>query len=69
MNKLAFGIAILLSQITFGQVTKNTGSFDSVKVFDGINVELIPSSENKIEIVGEKANDVEIVNKNGELKS
>ncbi len=68
MNKLAFGIAILLSQITLAQTTKDTGTFDSLKVFDGINVELIPSAENKIEIMGNNSNEVEVINKNGELK-
>src|SRR5437868_5930277 len=67
MKKLAFGIA-LLSQITFAQVAKETGSFDSVKVFDKINLELIPSSENRIEITGNNAEEVELINKNGELK-
>jgi len=59
---------VLLAQMTFAQVTKNLGDFDRVKVFDKLNVKLIPASENKIIIVGDRENDVEIVNKNGELK-
>jgi hypothetical protein len=50
------------------QTTKNVGDFDEVKVFDRINVELVPSGENKVEISGTRASDVEVVNKNGELK-
>ncbi len=58
----------LLAQMTFAQVTKNLGDFDAVKVFDKLNVKLIPSTENKIIITGNRENEVETVNKNGELK-
>ena len=68
MKKLALALTILLSQITLAQVTKEIGNFESVKVFDKINLQLIPSSENKIEIAGYNANEVEVINKNGELK-
>lgn len=68
MNKLVFVMIFLLSQIAFSQIIKDTGDFESVKVFDKINLELIPSSENKIEIKGINANEVELINKNGELK-
>ena len=39
----------------------------AVKVYDRINVTLVKSSENKIQVKGDDP-DVEIVNKNGELK-
>lgn len=68
MKKLVVIAMILMAQILIAQVTKNLGDFDSLKVFDRLNVELIPSSENKIEIKGERSNEVEVVNKNGELK-
>ncbi|HEX8577583.1 MAG TPA: head GIN domain-containing protein [Flavobacterium sp.] len=68
MKKLFFIAALVLAQVSVGQVNKNLGDFDAVKVFDKINVQLIPSSENKIEITGDRSNDVETVNKNGELK-
>ncbi|MDD5152343.1 MAG: DUF2807 domain-containing protein, partial [Flavobacterium sp.] len=55
-------------QVKFAQVTRELGDFDSVKVFDKLNVKLIPSSENKIIITGKRENEVEVVNKNGELK-
>ncbi|RZJ33884.1 MAG: DUF2807 domain-containing protein [Flavobacterium sp.] len=67
MKKLILFVAFL-SQAAIGQITKNPGDFSSVKVFDRINVELIPSSENKVELTGDRINDVEVVNKNGELK-
>jgi hypothetical protein len=68
MKKLILVFTVIISQISFAQITKETGDFDALRVFDRINVELIPSTENKIEIKGNRADDVEIVNKNGELK-
>jgi hypothetical protein len=67
MKKLVMAM-FLIAQVSVAQVTKNIGDFDEVKVFDRINLELIPSSENKIEITGKRSNDVEVVNKNGEVK-
>lgn len=68
MKKLIYISLLLLSTVTFSQITNNLGDFNSVKVFDKIKVELISSSENKISITGNKAEQVETVNKNGELK-
>ena len=59
---------VFITALGFSQVTKNLGEFDSVSVFDKISVQLIDSNENRIEITGSRANDVEIVNKNGTLK-
>ena len=61
-------IALFVAQLTFAQKTKNLGDFDEIKVFDRISVEIILSDENKIEITGDRSNDVEIVNNNGQLK-
>jgi hypothetical protein len=63
-------VLLFVAQLGFSQetITKNIGDFDTVKVFDKISVQLIPSDENKIEISGDKNSDVEIINKNGELK-
>ncbi|MCL6461532.1 MAG: DUF2807 domain-containing protein [Flavobacterium micromati] len=68
MKRVAIIAFVFLSQITIGQVTRNLGDFDEVKVFDKINVKLIPSTENKIEIKGSRAEEMQTVNKNGELK-
>lgn len=51
-----------------GQVEKETGSFNKVTSFDKIDVILIQSDENKILLNGSGSEDIEIVNKNGELK-
>ncbi|MFM2370074.1 MAG: hypothetical protein RL619_2395 [Bacteroidota bacterium] len=68
MKKLVIITFVFLSQLTNAQITRNLGDFDEVKVFDKINVKLISSSENKVVITGDRADEVETVNKNGELK-
>lgn len=69
MKKIALVAFLMLSQINFAQdKTVKLGDFDQVKVFDRISVLLVQGNENKIEITGNKKDDVEIVNKNGELK-
>lgn len=70
MKKIVLAAFLMLSQMNFAQekITKNLGDFDEVKVFDRISVQLIPANENKIEISGDRKDDVETVNKNGELK-
>ena len=67
-KKLVIIAFVFLSQMINAQVTRNLGDFDEVKVFDKINVKLISASENKIVITGDRADEVETVNKNGELK-
>lgn len=47
---------------------KGVGDFSEVKVFDLIEVNLIKSDVNKVEITGEDIEDVEVINKNGKLK-
>lgn len=53
--------------LAFAQM-KNVGSFTKLKVFDQINVELIPSDEYKADISGKNAGNVEFVNSGNELK-
>lgn len=67
MKKLSI-ILLLVSSLGFSQVTKNVGDFNSIAVFDRISVELIKSTESKVEIKGDRASEVELVNKNGNLK-
>lgn len=47
---------------------KGVGDFSEVKVFDLIEVNLIKSDLNKVEITGDDIEDVEVINKNGKLK-
>ena len=68
MKKSIILVFVIFTQINFAQVTKNLGDFDKVKVFDMLNVKLIPADENKIVITGKRESEVEILTKNGELK-
>ncbi|WP_300669851.1 head GIN domain-containing protein [Soonwooa sp.] len=55
------------STLVFAQM-KNVGSFTKLKVFDQINVELVPGDEYKADISGKNAGNVEFVNSGNELK-
>ena len=61
-------VALLGTQFAFGQIEKNVGDYNSLKVYDKIPVELIQSNSNKVEITGELEKEVEVINKNGDLK-
>ena len=50
------------------KITNNLGDFSILKVYNGIEVELIKSDEQKIEISGEKSEKVKVKNVNGTLK-
>lgn len=67
MKKIVL-VLLLVSSVAFSQVEKKLGEFTKVTTFDQIDLQLIKSTENKIIIKGSGANDVEVVNKNGELK-
>lgn len=67
----SYTLFFLLSCILVGAqtpVSKSVGEFSELKIYDLINVELIESKENKIEITGEDASSVLIVQKNDVLK-
>ena len=59
---------MLISQLNFGQTTIKLENFDVVKVFDQLNVTLVPSTENKVVVIGKNESSFEAVNKNGVLK-
>ena len=50
------------------QIDRNLGDFSKVAVYDGINLEIIKSDENKVEITGRNTSFVVVKNKNGDLK-
>lgn len=68
--KNTFLTFITCSIFSFGiaQTEKNVGDFIKVTAFDKIDVSLVASSENKIVLKGANSQEVELVNKNGELK-
>lgn len=68
MSKKIVLILLVFSTVAFAQEIKNVGDFDKVTSFDRIDVFLIPSDENKVQLDGKNKEEVELVNKNGELK-
>ena len=68
MKRIFFATMLSVSAFAFSQNTRNVGEFSRLKTYDRLQVELIPSREAKVEIVGYEDGDVETVNKNGELK-
>ncbi len=61
-----FGCVMVYGQDT--KVTQNLETFNEVKGFDGLSINLIKSSENKAVITGENTRSVAIVNNDGVLK-
>jgi hypothetical protein len=67
MKKVIYSL-LLMSSLTYAQTEKKVGDFTKVTSFDKIDVTLISSKENKVILDGSGSEEVEIVNKNGELK-
>jgi hypothetical protein len=70
MKKLLIISFLFSTAFASAQVTKNVGDFTKVTAFDKISVQLIPndSIESKVEISGNLANEIEVLNVNNELK-
>lgn len=69
MKKLTL-LLILFSATLFAQepITTKLGDFNTVKVFNGLTVELKKSTSSKIEISGSQAEDVSVINSDEVLK-
>lgn len=59
---------LMMSVNSQTKISQNIGDFTEVKVFNGIELELIKSTEQKIEITGKKSEMVTIKNVDGVLK-
>ena len=70
MKKIIFIYLILFSYSFIAQnsITKNLGDFSILKVYNGIEVELIKSEFSKLEITGKKADKLKVKNVNNTLK-
>ena len=66
MKKFNLIIFLIFNLSVFSQtpISKKLGDFYKLKVYNLINVELIQSNENKIEITGKNAKSVYIIQKN-----
>ena len=67
MKKILGSLMLVACQLAFAQSTRKVGDFSSLKVYNKINVTLIPSNQSKVETENNDP-DIETVNKNGELK-
>lgn len=70
MKKIIFICAVFMSVTAFAQTTinQNLGDFTTLKVYNGIELELIKSTDQKLEITGDKSEKVKIKNVNNTLK-
>lgn len=70
MKKFVFLSLLFVTALVTAQtkITKNLGDFATLKIFNGLEVELIKSDVQKLEISGEKADKVKIKNVNNTLK-
>jgi hypothetical protein len=70
MRKLTLLVLILTATIGFAQekITTKLGDFHTLKVFNGLTVELQKGETSKVEITGSQSKDVSIKNADGVLK-
>lgn len=70
MKKICFIVVMIcsFSQVAQTTVTKNLGDYSILKVYNGIALELIASTEEKLVITGKKSEKVKIKNVNNTLK-
>ncbi len=70
MRSLIVILTILISSASFAQksIEKSIGEFKTLKVYDRIDLKLIKSKSDRIEITGKNSEDVLVNNKNGTLK-
>ncbi len=61
-------LTLLFATLSATAQQKNVGDFVKVTAFDQIDIMLIPSDKNKVILQGKGADEVELINKNGELK-
>lgn len=61
-------ITLITYSVSAQMISKDVGDFHTLKVFDLIEVNLIPSDENKVVIKGERTSEIQVINKNGKLK-
>ncbi|WP_430467118.1 head GIN domain-containing protein [Winogradskyella ouciana] len=70
MKNIILTLALLFSCSITAQDTieKTVGEFNTVKVYDLINLKMKKSDENKVVISGKNRKDVQVLNNNGKLK-
>ena len=69
MKRIIYTLTLLIIPgILLAQTERKIGDFQKLSVYDGINVELIKSDTNRVEITGKNTAYIVVKNKNGDLK-
>ncbi|MFK7049672.1 MULTISPECIES: head GIN domain-containing protein [Flavobacterium] len=68
MKEHVIAFSLFAVSLMSAQTSKSLGTISKVTGFDQIEIHLVPSNENKIELTGTNSEAVELVNKDGELK-
>ena len=69
MKRIIYTLALfIIPGILLAQTERKIGDFQKLSVYDGINVELIKSETNRVEITGKNTAYIVVKNKNGDLK-
>lgn len=68
MKKHIIAFSLFAVSIMSAQTSKSLGTISKVTGFDQIEIHLVPSNENKIELRGTNSEAVELITKDGELK-
>tara|TARA_B100001057_G_scaffold75371_1_gene70078 strand:- start:281 stop:958 length:678 start_codon:yes stop_codon:yes gene_type:complete len=69
MKKIIYILALaIIPSLLTAQTEMKIGDFQKLSVYDGINVELIKSETNRVEITGKNTAYIVVKNKNGDLK-
>ena len=69
MKKITYIILFVVTSVfSQGKIERDLGEFSKLAVYDGINLEIIKDSENKVKITGKNTQYVVVKNKNGDLK-
>ena len=70
MKKIVFIYTLMFgfSLVAQSKITKKLGDYTTLKVYNGIELELIKSNDQKLEITGEKSELVKVKNVNNTLK-
>ena len=69
MKRIIYTLTLfIIPGILLAQTERKIGDFQKLSVYDGINVELIKSDTNRVEITGKNTAYIVVKNKNGDLK-
>src|SRR5690606_4348845 len=68
MKSVISFVLLGIFSLSFAQIKLEVGEFNQLETYDKLTVKLVPSDTQYIEVTGDKAEQVEFVNKNKSLK-